>query len=443
MTSTPQTDIRRETGAAPGPVAWIALAVLFFALTALLSIVQPLARTPDEAAHMQYVQFIAGQQRLPIFAPVGGGEAGYEAQHPPLYYALMALPYALTAGLEEHWRWHVLRWLTALLVGGGGFLVSRAFFLRLWPDAPRVAFLGTAVTMLMPLTILYSGYINPDGFAFLMVSIALYLALLTAREEPSLVRAALLGLTIGAASLTKISALIAVVPAAVAWVYLARGGNSRAWLRDAAVSLVIALAVGAWWYARNLMYYGSPFIHTAAPYGSALDNAFASGRFGFLAWLAARETFLSTWIQRGWLPGPAEWLFYGLVIVLVVGAVVAWIAQRREATDEPETSGLRAQGAVLSVATLIAVVLGQQSAFWLSDVEFNAGGRYVLMAMPGIVHIMLGGWSRLVTRRALIVIFACFAAAVVVANLLSAWNIVTVLNPRYAPGWQVFHFPPG
>lgn len=38
---------------------------------------------------MQYVQCLAEHHRLPFFEPKGGGQGGYEAQHPPLYYALM------------------------------------------------------------------------------------------------------------------------------------------------------------------------------------------------------------------------------------------------------------------------------------------------------------------------------------------------------------------
>ena len=445
MTSEPRTAAEPASTDGSGRIALIALVSLFLALLLLFSIIQPLGRTPDEAAHMQYVQFLAEHRRLPIFAPVGGGEGGYEAQHPPLYYAVAAAVHAATGGLEDRWRWHVLRWWTALLVGGGAFWVCLAFFRRLWPDAPRVAFLGTAATILMPLTILYACYINPDGLAFLLVTVAFYLSLLTITEEPSTARAALLGLCIGAAALTKLSAGVAVVPAIGAWVILARRGRLRGRSGDAALSLGIAFAVGGWWYIRNLIYYGTPFIHTAAPYGSALDNAFASGRFGFFAWLAARETYLSTWIQRGWLPaGPAEWAFYGFITLLLLGAVIGWGVRRGDDTDSDDgLSERRRQGAVLSVLTLVAVVLGQQAAFWLSDVEFNAGGRYALIAMAGIIHVTMGGWSRLVNRRALVILFACLGVALVVASLLSAWQILYVLNPRYAPGWQLFHFPPG
>ncbi|MFQ5808732.1 MAG: hypothetical protein ACE5JM_03845, partial [Armatimonadota bacterium] len=38
--------------------------------------------------------------------------------------------------------------------------------------------------------------------------------------------------------------------------------------------------------------------------------------------------------------------------------------------------------------------------------------------------------------------FRARLTALLTMNVVSAWNILTVLNPRYAPGWEVFHFPP-
>jgi hypothetical protein len=56
--------------------AWIGLFVLVMSLVMLFSIIQPLGRTPDEIAHMQYVSFLTENHRLPTFAPIGGGEGG-------------------------------------------------------------------------------------------------------------------------------------------------------------------------------------------------------------------------------------------------------------------------------------------------------------------------------------------------------------------------------
>ena len=446
----PQNATSADSVARPQPGAWSrlrwpVLAALYLALALLLSVVQPLGRTPDEGAHVQYIAFVADHHRLPLFLPAGGGEAGYEAQHPPLYYAVMAIPWRLSAGLEDRWRWQLLRWLTILLVGGGTFYICMRMFRRVWAAHDSLAWAATATTMLMPLTILYTGYINPDGMAMLWATAAVCLSIEVAVSRPSHMRALALGMVLAAAALTKISALPTALVAAVAFYLAAKRSGWRAVAPDAGIALGALVAMSGWWYARNLYLYGSPLVKTAAPYGSGLDNALATGHAGFYAWLTIRETFLSSWAQRGWFPaGALEYLLYAVILVYTIGAVVGWAAGR-QSPGRITGARLRRQRAAVGLMALLlaAVVAGQQAAFWLSDVEFNAGGRYVLMGMSGIALLGLAGWARLLSRRWVLVAVGLWLVAIVVMDLASAWNIVAVLNPRYAPGWQLFHFPPG
>jgi hypothetical protein len=133
---------------------WLLLLAIYLLLAVTYSVVQPLGRTPDETAHMQYVAFLAQQHRLPIWSPQGGGEAGYESQHPPLYYGVMALAYAATTGMPENWRWHAMRWVTILLIGVPMFLISRRFFTLLWGEGSWHPFIAVPSVRLMPMTLL-------------------------------------------------------------------------------------------------------------------------------------------------------------------------------------------------------------------------------------------------------------------------------------------------
>jgi len=424
---------------------WPLLAVAYGVTALLFSVIQPLGRTPDELAHVQYVRFLAEEKRLPIFVPSDGGEAGYEAQHPPLYYAMMALVWRATEGVQDRWRWHVMRWATVMIVGYGTLALCWAMFRRIWPQDSFRAWASAATVMLMPLTILYTGYINPDGCAMLWATAAACLCLETAVARPSLARAALLGAVLAAACLTKLSALPTVLVAAYAYALAARRVSLRQWALAAALTTGLWLGLSGWWYARNLSFYGTPFIHTVAPYGSALENALRpGGSFAFFAWLTVRETYLSSWAQRGWFPaGVIEWVLYAVIIAFTLAASAGWL---RHPAPTPQTSSTQAQrqrvGARMLALLLGAIVIGHQAAFWLSDVEFNAGGRYVLVAMSAVGLLGISGLSRLLAGRGLRIAIGLWLVAIVVMNMVSAWNIVTVLNPRYAPGWQLFHFPP-
>lgn len=424
--------------------AWAALLAIYLALAFVFSIVQPLGRCPDETAHMQYVKFLADNQRLPFFEPAGGGEAGYEAQHPPLYYAIMAVVYRATAPLAERWRWHVMRWFTILLLGLPLFAISRRFFSEVLSATPWLVFVATASVMLMPLTLLYTAYPNPDAMGMLWAAGVLLLAVQRPKANPYR-RAALLGLLSGAALLTKLSAAPVLVVALASHANRDETGRLRlGWATGlrwppAPLTLAVALMVAGWWYARNALLYGTPLIHTTGLFGTGLEAGLRTSLWSF-AWLTWKNTYLSSWAQPGWFPaGFWSLLLYGLIGLMTVGGLVGLVLQKRAAV--PDDTALRS-ALNLSGLMLGLVFLGHQWAYWTMDVEFNMGGRYILVAMVGLVLLLLVGVHHLLGQRAKPVLMG-WLVALLVMNVVSAWNILEVLNPRYAPGWRMFNFPGG
>lgn len=437
-----------------GAGAWFLLLALYLATAFGLSIIQPLGRTPDEAAHMQYVRFLSQEKRLPLWQEQGGGEAGYEAQHPPLFYALAAGLYQLAAPLPENWRWQVLRW-ALISIGVALFFLCRRFF-RALLVTETATLAATATVLLMPITILYTGYINPDGLVLLWTTLAFFLSWQAATRPTSWRGFALLGAVCGLAILTKLSGTPALCLAVWgALISPSPSPESRAPARNALMVLAAAIVVCGWWLARSFVLYGTPFIHTRGKLGTGLDLA-AQTSFTNALFLTWRETFLSTWAQRGWFPsGPLEYAFYGIIIVLLALACVGlWRRGRTAPSESLNPSQPDAQHeANLSVALRMALVLlalifaGQQMAFWTQDVEFNAGGRYLLAAIAGLALIVVSGvsaWPPLNRNpRARRILWTLWIGALMAMNLASAWNIDTNLNPKYAPDWEIFQFVPG
>lgn len=427
--------------------AWGVLLTVYLLLAFIYSVIQPLGRCPDELAHVQYVQFLAQEQRLPYWQAHGGGEAGYEAQHPPLYYALMAVVYRLTSPLEERWRWHVLRWVTILAVGLSMFAVCRRFFTETLSRAPRLAYAATASVMLMPLVLLYTCHTNPDGLAMVWMTLTLYLSwraakLRIAAGAPTPWQQGLwLGVVSGLAALTKLSAAPALVVALAGQLH---GGFRRAQWRSLAATVGAFLAVCGWYFARNAFLYGTPFVHTQGLMGTGLEAAFRAGFLSF-AWLTWRNTYLSTWAQVGWFP-PGFWntVLYGVTILMTLLAAVGLGRQKRTPREEvlPGDPEPLRRALNLSALALALVFLGHQWAYWTMDVEFNAGGRYILVAMAGLVLLLLVG-VRFCLGQAARPVIGAWLIALLVMNQVSVWCIWALLNPRYAPGWQIFHFPPG
>jgi 4-amino-4-deoxy-L-arabinose transferase-like glycosyltransferase len=423
---------------------WRLLLLAYLTAAFGFSVLQPLGRTPDETAHMQYAKFLAREQRFPVWKAEGGGEAGYEAQHPPLYYALAAVVYGSTPFLEERWRWQILRWAT-ISIGVAMFFLCRRFFRKVLQDeASTLA--ATATVLLMPLTMLYTGYVNPDGMTMLLTTWAFYLTGRTTSQSAPIKYSVLLGVVCGLAVLTKLSGFPALLIALWAHARTIQPNGPPRRRRLAALTSAFVLTCG-WWYVRNALLYGSPFIHTEGKLGSGLGLAAREG-FVNAAWLTWRETFLSTWAQRGWFPaGFWEVALYSVVIFLI--ALAAWGLWKRHENVEIANADAGASSAHplraalnLSVLLIVLIFLGQQWAYWTMDVEFNAGGRYMLSALAAIALLLVTGVAQFgpTMRR---VVFGTWIVTLGLMNLVSAWNIDTTLNPKYAPNWQPFHFVPG
>ena len=415
-------------------LAWLLLGVFYLLFGLLYSVIQPPTALPDEGANMQYVQYLAAHHRLPVWRPSGPIEAGYETQHPPLAYVLQAVVWGLSGHLPDNLRWHVVRWFMVAL-GLGLLPITARLGRRLFPDSALTRFTYAATIQLLPLSLLYLCHANPDGVGLLLSALGLLLAV-HIYSDP--VEAARLpyqaGVVAALAALTKLSVLpvAAVLLAAQAG---RRGETTPVRARRTAVILGLGLAGSAWWYVRCLLLYHQIFIHSAGAFGTGLDLA---ARFGYphAAYLTLTKTFLSAWAQRGWFPPLWEPLL-NTCLVLMASLALAGFVLRRPPSPEgfPSPFILR-----LCAFWLLFVFLAQQLAFWTVDVELNAGGRYLLAALPANAVLLLTGVRRFgprVTR----VVFPAWLALILVMNIASAYYIVNVLVPHYFPGWRMFEFP--
>ena len=419
-------------------LAWLVLAVVYGMFGLVYSVIQPLTALPDETAHVQYVDFLANQHRLPIWSALGGGEAGYEAQHPAFAPLLYAIPYALAGGLPEAFRWYAVRWF-AVLLGFALLPIMAQLGRRLFPAWPLAQLALAATVQLMPLTLLYLCHANPDGIALILCAAALLLA---ARihgdpsEAPWLPWAA--GGVAALAALTKLSvAPVGLILLAAQWL---RPGQSRQdRLRSCGIVAGVWLVAGGWWYARNAALYGTPFIHTAGKLGTGLDLAARSNVLDTV-WFTLSETYLSTWAQRGWFPAGLDLVLYALITAMVLAAIAGFVLHRKPAphADAPDATFRFITWA--SLAMVVMVLAGQQSAFWTVDVELNAGGRYMLAALPAIAVLLVAGVGRLEGgwRRYLP---GAWITLLVVMNVVAIYTLRYDLVPRNTPNWRMFQFP--
>jgi hypothetical protein len=441
----PQASQPQSPGRATAWAWWLLLGLyLVFAVT--FSLVQPLGGPLDETAHLRYVKFLAQEHRLPVWNNVDGGEAGFEDQHPPLFYGVMAGCYALVSPLEERWRWYVLRWVQ-VLVGLVALGVAWRFFREALPPGSRLVGYATASVALLPAFLFYASHVNPDLWVMLWTTWALLLALRLYLRPGDLRLALWLGLACGLGTLTKLSAAPALVLALLVEVWSARQGGAAAWrtsARTVAVTLGVWLVLCGWWFVRNELVSGVLVpISTLQNIGTGLGQAAILG-FRHMIALTAVATYLSTPIPMEWPPSGA-WAF-GAYLAVTAVAAVAVIGllrggRRPELAPEQEQADRRLRVAVNLSGLMIALVLAaQQWSYWTQDVAKNMGGRYMLAVVPALALVLVFGLSR--RGRFGRGLLPAYLGVLLAINVASAWNIVNVLTPLYQPGWHMFQEAP-
>jgi tetratricopeptide (TPR) repeat protein len=298
MGSDPVTTMDRRTFLVVAAAMTVA-AALVRANNALLF---PVLGGYDAFAHFTYVWYLAETGRVPL------AHQGWEFFQPPLYYAWMAAVWKAAAGLDPEWRLRLGTLAVALLglvpAGAAAALVRRAH-----PGDRALALLAAGSVLFLPMHLYSAGFVGNESLAAAISGLALWLAVRTA-EQPSPGRAVALGLCLGAAMLTKFTAVV-VVAAAFA-VLAARAWTARRTERDgrcdtqdassggqvrrdvagrasgparfvvaAAVAAATMLASGGWHYARNLREYGTPFpLSRDRLFLARIENAQLQGRRG-------------------------------------------------------------------------------------------------------------------------------------------------------------------
>ncbi len=432
MTSDPKTR--------PSSLPWLLLCIAFIAFAFLYSVINPLNALPDEGANMQYVSFLATHSRLPIWSLTGDSEGGYETQHPPLSFFYASIPFRLASFLPLNIQWEVARW-SFVALGLVMLILLNGLSKVLFPGKPLQQVVFAATVALMPLSLMTLAHVNPDGFGLVISCAGLWacVAIYESKVEPKMLPV-VGGLVAGLAALTKLSVLP--IAAAILIAQLLRKEPKPEKTRNTATIIVVAAVVSGWYYVRSLILYHSLFIHTKYANDTGIHLGHSAG-YGLMALFTLRETYLSTWAQRGWFPYELD-ITYAVVIGVVILLSIVGLNRKQEVaadvTDaDADTLASDKFRIRLCVGIVAALLLAQQLMFWFEDTQLNAGGRYLLIAMPAIAYIIVRGISSLGATPSK-VILSLWVLVILSMNIVAANRIVNVLTPRYFPGWQMFQF---
>jgi hypothetical protein len=232
-------------------VAWLVLSINdLFKL--------PLFTGMDVFAHMSYVRDVAGNWHVPL------ADEGWERHQPPLFYFLSAmLSYPLRIFGPENLE-RSLR-LVTLLCGAAQIELAYRYAKLLFESKPLHQLAVIVCAACIPMNIYMSQVVGNEPLAGVLVATGIYFALrMLGSDTQKLVErnALLLGVAMGLACLTKVStiSLLPCLAAAAVLAGLRTGDRPKLPIRPAVIALGTTLLISGWFYARNWIHFGSPFI---------------------------------------------------------------------------------------------------------------------------------------------------------------------------------------
>ena len=455
---------------------WLAVALLaHLTLAGTYAWRTPAWEGPDENDHAYYASFLAATGRQPTIlqsaATTGRAphEEGSLGHHPPLYYAiLVGLTRAFGSGdYTPFWApnpaWpgtSDLKWLHgrdeqppvsreigmlrvlrcfSVLLGAVSIILTWALARVLF--ATRLVIADAAVVALacLPQWSWMHGVLDNGNLATALAAATLLVLARGARAGTlDLGTGASLGLLLGVALLTKLTALFLLPLVAITYAHaliVARGGRGRL-LVSAAIAFGLAALLSGAWFWRNAALYGDPLALAPHAVAFASNRVPADLRSNYIVGDFVWRTLHSTFAGIGWACRTAP------RAVEYAGAVVAILALLGAATRARVL--VREGGAPLGIA-VVAFGLTITGLVQFNLTFFQPQGRYLFPAI-GVAAILVGAGLAQLPLPRLIGHAAGFAAVVSALILQHAWFLpmlapTPVDEPRYASYHEGLHTP--
>ncbi len=405
--------------------ALAAIVFLFWIYGLLYDSATPIFEGLDEVWHYAMVKRLADEESLPVVRPGEDSAWRQQGTQPPLYYAVLAAATAwvdtsdysshrmlsstnLTIGLpedsqgEKFWYYHTRaedfpyhrttlavhfgRWIS-LLMAAGVVALAYALARELLPDWPQVAALTAAIVAFNPGFLFISAQVNNDNLTNVLgAATALLLARLWQRGfSPQLSIG--LALLCGLAALTKLNGLlILLVIGVTASLRAARRRALKQFLSLGLLSVGVSALIAGWWYARNLVLYGSPL-------PIDIHSSFVTTR-ALTFWEVLRQFWghhVSYWGVFGLsniVMAPQVYQVYAAGSWLAFIGVAVWTWRNRRIARSSLTMPVL-QGAILMAGTLVWTRTAPGPAGRLT---YPAIGAISLLAAIGLLALAPRRW---------------------------------------------------
>jgi hypothetical protein len=256
----------------------------------------------DVGGHFAYIRWIADGRGIPLATD------GWQMFQSPLYYLVSAPVHLVLSRFVDVGRMRQLLRIVPFAAGAAQVQLAYVALRRTFPAREDLQAIGTAFAGLLPINLYMAQNLGNESMAGCLSGAVLVcgLGFLDASAAPTMRTLLTAGVLLGLALLTKVSAILVVPPLVGAMAYARRNDARplRSAARDASIVLTTALVVAGWYYARNWLRLGRPFV---------------------AGWDSGRGI---TWWQDPGYRTPAEFLRFGesLVHPLLAGVASFWDA---------------------------------------------------------------------------------------------------------------------
>lgn len=409
-------------------------------LTCLIwTIVIPYNEAPDEYTHFDVAQFIALNNRFPVFGKdenmavskyeIPGVVLKYNAS----YSAMPPLAYIWQAGFIKILNFdlqnlyisaRIANIFLAVIFVFLIFKLSRKLFEKKYQ---QVFFMFLAI--LTPQIIFTFSYVNSDGVLLVFTALIWYWILRFLKQTSlSFKESILFGATIGLAVLTRYNIGPLLIIAAI---FFIRQNKFYKSYKPKIMSLILtggtALLTGGWWYVRNLLIYKDILAtknfwqtyHMIYP-PQELGKAFYTPFYILVKTDWLWRTWQSLWAVFGWnnllLP---EFFYRVLLSLFILSLTFLFLSWEKLSKKEKN----------LSILSLLVLFSSLGLSLWQSlNYAFQPQGRYLFPAWPALIYLFLIGWNKILKKEWQKVTGFIMASAIL---LLSVYSLVGVIVPAY------------